>query len=90
MNGPVECLKKLPCLDDKYHPQVTFLGKRDEWMKKAGKYKYFYEMDTEIAYDWLRVWVIANHPSVRLMVQSHSLSWRQKGFPPRSVFRSTK
>ncbi len=27
---------------------------------------------------------------VRLMVQSQSLSWRQKGFPPRSVFRSTK
>jgi hypothetical protein len=27
---------------------------------------------------------------VRLMVQSQSLYWRQKGFPPRSVFRSTK
>jgi hypothetical protein len=25
MNGPVECLKKLPCLDEKYCPQVTFL-----------------------------------------------------------------
>ncbi len=25
MNGPVECLKKLPCLDEKYRPQVTFL-----------------------------------------------------------------
>ncbi len=34
MNGPVECLKKLPCLDEKYHPQVTFLGPRDEWMKR--------------------------------------------------------
>ena len=33
-------------------------------MKKAGKYKHLYEMDTEIAYDWLRVWVKnANHPS---------------------------
>ncbi len=32
-------------------------------MKKAGKYKYLYEMDTEIAYNWLRVWVDANHPS---------------------------
>jgi hypothetical protein len=51
MNGPVECLKKLPCLDEKYCPQVTFLGPRDEWMKKAGKYKYLYEMDTEIAYN---------------------------------------
>jgi hypothetical protein len=63
MNGPVECLKELLCLDEKFHPQVTFLGPRDEWMKKAGKYKYLYEMDTDIAYDWLRVWVDANHPS---------------------------
>ncbi len=57
MNGPMECLKKLPCLDEKYCPQVTFLGPWDEWMKKAGKYKYLYKMDTDIAYDWLRVWV---------------------------------
>jgi hypothetical protein len=32
-------------------------------MKKAGKYNYLYELDTEISYDWLRVWVDANHPS---------------------------
>jgi hypothetical protein len=63
MNGSVECLKQLPCLDDKFCPQVTFLGPRDEWMKKAGKYKYLYEINTEIAYNWLRVWVDANHPS---------------------------
>ncbi len=63
MNGPVECLKKLPCLDEKYRPQVTFLGPRDEWMKKAGNYKHLYEMDMNIAYDWLWVWVDANHPS---------------------------
>jgi hypothetical protein len=63
MNGPVECLKKLPCLDEKYCPQVTFLGLQDEWMKRAGKYKHLYKMDTEIAYDWLRVEVDANHPS---------------------------
>ncbi len=63
MNGPVECLKQLPCLDEKYCPQVIFLGPRDEWMKMAGKYKYLYEMDTEIAYSWLRVRVNANHPS---------------------------
>ncbi len=36
MNGPVECLKQLPCLDEKYCPQVKFLGPQDEWMKKAG------------------------------------------------------
>ncbi len=52
-------------MDEKYRPQVTFLGPCDEWMKKAGKYKYLYEMDTEIAYDWLQVWVDANHPSFR-------------------------
>ncbi len=63
MNCPVECLKKLPCLDEKHHPQVTFLGQQDEWMKKAGKYKYLYKMDTEIAYNWLQVGVNANHPS---------------------------
>ena len=65
MNGPIECLKKLLCVDEKYCPRVTFLGPRDEWMKKAGKYKYFYKMDTEIAYDWLQVWVDANHPSFK-------------------------
>jgi hypothetical protein len=32
-------------------------------MKKAGKYKYLYKMNTDIAYDWLWVWVNANHPS---------------------------
>ncbi len=63
MNGPVECLKKWPCLDEKYRPQVTFLGPWDEWMKKAGIYKHLYKMDTKIAYDWLRVWVDAKHPS---------------------------
>ncbi len=55
MNGPVECLKKLTCVDEKYCPQVTFLGLQDGWMKKAGKYKNLYKMDTEIAYDWLGV-----------------------------------
>jgi hypothetical protein len=63
MNGPVECLKKLPCLDEKFCPRVTFLGLWDEWMKKAGKYKHLYKMDTDIAYNCLRVWVNANHPS---------------------------
>jgi hypothetical protein len=37
MNGPMECLKKLLCLDEKYCPQVTFLLPWDEWMKNAGK-----------------------------------------------------
>ncbi len=32
-------------------------------MKKAGKYKHLYEMDTNIAFDWVRVWVDAKHPS---------------------------
>jgi hypothetical protein len=63
MNGRMECLKQLPCLDEKYRPQVTLIGPRDERMKKAGKYNYLYEMDTDITYDWLRVWVDANHPS---------------------------
>ena len=63
MNVPVECLKKLPCVDEKYRPQVTFLGPRDEWTKKTGKYKYLYKMDTDIAYNWLQVWVDANQPS---------------------------
>ncbi len=53
INGPMDFLKKLPCVDEKYCSQVTFLRPRDEWMKKAGKYKYLYKMDTEIAYNWL-------------------------------------
>jgi hypothetical protein len=65
MNDPVECLKKLPFIDEKFHPQATFLGPWDEWMKKAGKYKYLYKMDSEIAYDWLQVWVDANCPSFK-------------------------
>jgi hypothetical protein len=65
MNGPAECLKKLPFIDEKYRPQVTFFGPRDEWRKKAGKYKYLYKMDTEIPHDWLQVWVNANHPSFK-------------------------
>ncbi len=52
----------LPYVDADHWPQVTFLGPRDEWCKVAGKYKYLYEMDTEMAYDWLRVWVGAKHP----------------------------
>ena len=54
MNGPVECLKTVPCLDEKFRPQVTFLGPWDEWIKEAGKYKYLYKIDTDVAYDWLR------------------------------------
>jgi hypothetical protein len=65
MNGPVECLNKLPCVDEKYCPRVTFLGTGDEWMKKAGKYKYLYKMDTKLAFYWLQVWVDANHPSFK-------------------------
>ncbi len=29
-------------------------------MKKVGDYKHLYEMDTNIAFDWLQVWVDAN------------------------------
>jgi hypothetical protein len=61
MNGPVECLKKLPCIDEKYCPQVSFLGPQDELLKKAGK-KVSLQIDTEIAYDWLQVWIDANYP----------------------------
>jgi hypothetical protein len=68
MNGLMKCLKKLPCVDEKYCPQVTFLGPRDEWMKKAGKSKYLYKMDPEIAYDWLQVWADANHPSFKIFI----------------------
>jgi hypothetical protein len=31
--------------------------------EKAGKCKYLYKMDTDIAYNWLWVWVNANHLS---------------------------
>jgi hypothetical protein len=53
-------------LDEKYCPQVTFLGPWIEWMKKAGKYKYLNKMDIEIAYNWLWVWVDANRPSFQI------------------------
>jgi hypothetical protein len=41
-------------------------------MKKAGKYKYLYEMNTDIAYDWLRIWVDANHPSFQNCIIDNS------------------
>ena len=47
MNGPVECLKKLPCLDEKYCQQVTFLGPQDEWIKK--------QTNTSIFTKWIRI-----------------------------------
>ncbi len=34
-------------------------------MEKAGLYKYLYKIDTEIAYNWLQVWVDENHPSFK-------------------------
>jgi hypothetical protein len=64
MNGPVEFLKNLPCIDEKYCLQTSFLWPQDEWMK-AGKYKYPYKIETEIAYDWSCVLVDANHPSIK-------------------------
>ncbi len=63
MTGPVQCSKVLPCMDADHKPQVTFLGLQDEWHKVDGKYKYLYEMDTETAYNWIRVWVGTKHPS---------------------------
>jgi hypothetical protein len=51
MTGPIECPKVLPCVDADHQPQVTFIGRQDEWQKVAGKYKYLYEMDTETAYN---------------------------------------
>jgi hypothetical protein len=63
MNGPVECLKVLPCLNLDHWSQVTFLGPKDEWRKVTGRYNYLYKMDAENVYDWLRVWVDAKHPS---------------------------
>jgi hypothetical protein len=65
INCSVECLKQLPCVDVNHQPQVTFLGPRDEWQKVVGKYKHLYEMDTDIAYEWLQFWVNANHPSFK-------------------------
>ena len=65
MDGPVECLKVLPCVDINHCPHVTFLGPRDAWRKVAHKYKHLFEMETKIAYDWLTFWVNANHPSFK-------------------------
>ena len=59
MDGPVECLKVLPCVDINHRPHVTFLGPRDAWHKVAHKYKHLFEMETKIAYDWLTFWVNA-------------------------------
>ncbi len=33
--------------------------------EKGWQIQYLYKMDTEIAYNWLRVWVVANHPSFK-------------------------
>ena len=65
MDGPVECLKVLPCVDINHRPHVTFLGPKDAWRKTAHKYKHLFEMDTKLAYDWLTFWVNANHPNFK-------------------------
>jgi hypothetical protein len=44
-------------------------------MKTAGKYKYLYKMDTDIAYDWLRVWVDANCDDNRGDFVYHLVPW---------------
>ncbi len=49
MDGPVECLKVLPCVDINHRPNVTFLGPRDAWRKTANKCKHHFEMDTKLA-----------------------------------------
>ncbi len=46
--------------------------------EKAGKYKYLYKMDTDIAYNWLRVWVDANHPSFQNCIIAASDSVRDE------------
>ncbi len=65
MDGPVECLKVLPCVDINHRPHVTFLGPQDAWRETAHKYKHLFEMDTKLAYYWLTFWVNANHPSFK-------------------------
>ena len=50
-------------MDHDHQPQVTFLGPTDEWCKAVGKYTHLYNMDTENAYNWLRVWFDAKNPS---------------------------
>ncbi len=41
MNGSVECLKKIPFVDEKYCPQVIFLGPWDEWIKRLANTSIF-------------------------------------------------
>ncbi len=78
MNCQVECLKKLPCIDVNHWPQVLFLGPWDEWCQVAGKYKYLYGMDTEIAYDWLLVWVNLNHQVLKIASLIHLIMFVRK------------
>jgi hypothetical protein len=40
MDGPVECLKVLPCVFFNHCPHVTFLDPRDAWRKVAQNYKH--------------------------------------------------
>jgi hypothetical protein len=63
MTGPIECSKVFPCVILDHWPQVTFLGPKDEWCKVACRYTHLYEMNAEIAYNWLHVWIGAKHPS---------------------------
>jgi hypothetical protein len=65
MDGPVECLKVLPCVDINHCPHVTFLGPQHARCKNAHKYKHLFKMDTKLAYDWLTFWVNANYSSFK-------------------------
>jgi len=45
MDGPVECLKVLPCVDIKHCPHVIFLGPQDARHKVAHNYKHLFEIE---------------------------------------------
>ena len=55
-NGAVQTAKHLPVVDVDRIPHVTFLGPKDRWRKEKKRWRHLYRLDSEMAYEALRIW----------------------------------
>jgi len=61
-DGASKTSQILPWCDAKVQPQITFLGPKEQWQKEKFTYRYLYELNAKIAYEWLDVWIKLGNP----------------------------
>ena len=54
-DGPTQCAKVLPVVDDSVAPRVTFIGSHDQWRIAAKKFRNLWEIPVDDIYKNLRV-----------------------------------